>query len=56
MYMPFAAGFVVSALVGFAAIAALMRYLRSHSLKLFIVYRVVFGIIVLALAYRGFFR
>ena len=56
MYMPFAAGFVVSALVGFAAIAALMRYLHSHSLKLFIVYRVVFGIIVLALAYRGFFR
>jgi len=56
MYAPFAVGFMVSAVVGYAAIAALMRYLRSHSLKVFVVYRAVFGIIVLALAYRGFFR
>jgi undecaprenyl-diphosphatase len=56
MYAPFAAGFLASALVGYAAIAALMRYLRSHSLKVFVVYRLVFGIIVLALAYRGFFH
>ncbi|MBV8207128.1 MAG: undecaprenyl-diphosphate phosphatase [Acidobacteria bacterium] len=56
MWAPFLAGFVVSAIVGYAAIAIFIGYLRTHSLKLFVVYRVVFGIIVLALAYRGLFR
>lgn len=51
MHMPFIVGILVSAIVGYGAIAWLIRYLQSHSLKIFVVYRVVFGIIVIALAY-----
>lgn len=51
MYMPFGLGIVVSAAVGYAAIAALVHYLRTRTLKIFIVYRIGFGIIILALAY-----
>jgi undecaprenyl pyrophosphate phosphatase UppP len=32
-------------------IAFFLRYLQTHTLKVFIVYRLVFGIIVLALAF-----
>jgi undecaprenyl-diphosphatase len=42
-----AAGFVVSAIVGFAAIAFLVRYLQVRTLKIFIVYRVVLGAVIL---------
>lgn len=51
MRTPFIVGILVSAMVGYGAIAWLIRYLQSHSLKIFVVYRVVFGIIVIALAY-----
>ncbi len=51
MRTPFIVGILVSAIVGYGAIAWLIRYLQSHSLKIFVVYRVVFGIIVIALAY-----
>src|SRR5208282_2264838 len=51
MQMPVLVGIVVSALVGYAAIAWLIRYLQSNSLRLFIVYRIVAGIVVIALAY-----
>jgi len=51
MHAPFIVGILVSAIVGYGAIAWLIRYLQSHSLKIFVVYRVVFGIIVIALAY-----
>jgi undecaprenyl-diphosphatase len=51
MHAPFIIGILVSAIVGYGAIAWLIRYLQSHSLKIFVVYRVVFGIIVIALAY-----
>ncbi|HXR17481.1 MAG TPA: undecaprenyl-diphosphate phosphatase [Terriglobales bacterium] len=50
MHMPFLVGVVVSALVGYAAIAWLIRYLQSNSLKVFIVYRIVVGVIVIGLA------
>jgi undecaprenyl-diphosphatase len=50
MRAPFAVGIVVSGVVGYAAIAVLIRYLRTHSLNIFVAYRVIFGIIVLALA------
>jgi undecaprenyl-diphosphatase len=43
-------GVLVSALVGYAAIAWLIRYLQSNSLKVFIVYRIVVGVIVIGLA------
>ena len=51
MQMPVLVGIIVSALVGYAAIAWLIRYLQSNSLRLFIVYRIVAGIVVIALAY-----
>ena len=51
MHAPFIVGIIVSAVVGYTAIAWLIRYLQTNSLKIFIVYRVVFGIIVIALAY-----
>jgi undecaprenyl-diphosphatase len=51
MHMPFLVGVLVSAIVGYAAIAWLIRYLQSNSLKVFIVYRVVAGLIVIGLAF-----
>jgi undecaprenyl-diphosphatase len=42
---------VVSGIVGYAVIAFFLRYLQTRTLKIFIVYRVVFGIVVLLLAY-----
>jgi undecaprenyl-diphosphatase len=51
MQMPVLVGIIVSALVGYAAIAWLIRYLQSNSLKVFIVYRIVAGVAVIALAF-----
>lgn len=51
MHAPFLVGILVSALVGYAAIAWLIRYLQDHSLKIFVIYRVVFGLVVIVLAY-----
>ena len=50
MVAPFVAGILASALTGCLVIAALLRYLRRHSLKFFVYYRVIFGIIIIALA------
>jgi undecaprenyl-diphosphatase len=50
MHMPFLVGVLVSAIVGYVAIAWLIRYLQSNSLKVFIVYRIVAGVVVIALA------
>lgn len=44
----FAVGFVVSAVVGYAAIAFLLRYLRLRTLKIFVAYRLALGGIILA--------
>ena len=51
MHAPFLAGILVSALVGYAAIAWLIRYLQSNSLRAFIIYRIVAGVVVIALAF-----
>jgi undecaprenyl-diphosphatase len=51
MHAPFIVGILVSAIVGYGAIAWLIRYLQDHSLKIFVIYRVVFGIVVIALAF-----
>jgi undecaprenyl-diphosphatase len=51
MQMPVLVGIVISALVGYAAIAWLIRYLQSNSLRPFIIYRIVAGIAVIALAF-----
>jgi undecaprenyl-diphosphatase len=44
---------VISFVVGYAAIAWFLRYLASHSLELFVVYRIVVGAAVLVLAGAG---
>jgi undecaprenyl-diphosphatase len=48
--MPLAVGIAVSAVTGCAVIALLLRYLRSNSVMPFVVYRVIFGIMIIALA------
>ncbi len=56
MQVPFAVGIAVSAIVGGLAIHFLLNFLRRRSLTVFVFYRIVFGIIVIALAvfrYRG---
>jgi undecaprenyl-diphosphatase len=45
----FAIGLVVSALVGFAAIWGLLRYLQRASTAVFIIYRIVLGIVLIVL-------
>ncbi len=50
MQMPVLVGIIVSALVGYAAIAWLIRYLQSNTLKPFIIYRILAGVVVIALA------
>jgi undecaprenyl-diphosphatase len=49
--MPFLVGVVVSAITGCAVIAWFLQYLRRSSLRPFVYYRIIFGIIVLALAF-----
>jgi undecaprenyl-diphosphatase len=49
--MSFILGAGVSALTGCAVIAWFLHYLRRSSLRLFVYYRIIFGIIVLALAF-----
>jgi undecaprenyl-diphosphatase len=51
MHAPFIVGIIVSALVGYAAIAWLIRYLQANTLRVFIIYRIVVGIVVIALAF-----
>ncbi|HME36360.1 MAG TPA: undecaprenyl-diphosphate phosphatase [Candidatus Sulfotelmatobacter sp.] len=51
MHGPFLVGIIVSAIVGYGAIAWLVRYLQSNSLKVFVIYRIVLGVVVIALAY-----
>jgi undecaprenyl-diphosphatase len=41
----------VSAIVGYLVIAFFLRYLQTQTLKIFIYYRIVFGIVVLVLAF-----
>jgi undecaprenyl-diphosphatase len=44
---------VVAFVTGYAAIAWLLRYLGTHSLRIFVVYRIALGVLVLALAAAG---
>ena len=55
MQMPFIVGIVVSGLTGCLVIAFFLKYLRRAGLQPFVVYRILFGITVIALAmFRGF--
>ena len=54
MRMPFLVGIAVSGITGCLVIQLFMRYLRHGTLTFFVAYRVIFGIIIIALAH--FFR
>jgi len=51
MQIAFMAGMLVSAITGCIAIAFFLNFLRRRSLALFVWYRIVFGIMVIALAF-----
>jgi undecaprenyl-diphosphatase len=50
MRVPMAVGILVSAVTGGAVIAFFLNYLRRHTLMAFVYYRLIFGILVIALA------
>lgn len=50
MTVPFAAGALASAVVGYATIALFIKFLQFGTFRIFVYYRVIIGIIVLALA------
>ena len=54
MWIPFGAGIVISGLTGYLVIAWLIRYLQTSTFRFFVWYRIVCGIMILALAF--FFR
>jgi undecaprenyl-diphosphatase len=54
MQVPYGLGILVSALVGILVIAFFLKFLRRNTLSVFVWYRILFGIIVIALAV--FFR
>jgi undecaprenyl-diphosphatase len=51
MRMPFLFGIIVSAVVGYAVIAVLIRYLERRTFTIFVVYRVILGMILLAVGW-----
>ena len=50
---PFVVGVIASALSGFAAIAFLLRYVRTHSYGIFVAYRLILAALVLLLIATG---
>jgi undecaprenyl-diphosphatase len=53
MQMPFLVGVLVSFVTGWIVIAFFLRFLRTHTMQFFVYYRILFGIIVIALAMIG---
>ena len=51
MRMPFLLGIMVSAVVGYAVIAVLIRYLERRTFTVFVVYRVILGVVLLAVGW-----
>src|ERR1019366_3408434 len=51
MRLPFVAGILVSAVVGYAVIAALIHFLERRTFTVFVVYRVILGVILLAVGW-----
>jgi undecaprenyl-diphosphatase len=51
MHMAFLLGILVSAVTGLVVIAFFLRFVRHHSMRVFVWYRVVLGILVIALAF-----
>ncbi|PYY23852.1 MAG: UDP-diphosphatase [Acidobacteria bacterium] len=54
MKQPFLIGIFLSAILGMGVIAFFLRFLRTHSLNFFVVYRVLLGIVVIVLALKHF--
>ena len=54
MKTPFLVGISVSAVLGLGVIAFFLRFLRTHSLNLFVIYRVLLGLVVIGLALKRF--
>ena len=54
MHMPFIVGILVSGVSGLVVIHFFMEFLRRRSMGVFVAYRIIFGIIIIALAH--FFR
>jgi undecaprenyl-diphosphatase len=50
MRLPMLVGILVTAVAGWVVIAYFLKFLRTHSLRFFVYYRILFGIIVIALA------
>jgi undecaprenyl-diphosphatase len=48
-----AVGFVVSFLVAWALIAFFMAWVRKHGFVPFAIYRIIIGIVVLAMAFKN---
>jgi len=46
---------LVSGIVGYASIAFLISYLRNHTTYIFIIYRLIAGVVILGLVYLGIF-
>ncbi|MBZ2180621.1 MAG: undecaprenyl-diphosphatase UppP [Acidobacteriota bacterium] len=53
MVAPMVIGISVSAVTGLAVIAFFLRFLRTNSIRPFVIYRVAFGLVVLGLALAG---
>jgi undecaprenyl-diphosphatase len=51
MRLPFLGGAIISAVVGYLVIAVLIRYLERRTFKVFVVYRIVLGVILLVLGW-----
>jgi undecaprenyl-diphosphatase len=51
MRIPFIVGILVSGVSGLAVIHFFLEFLRRRSMNVFVVYRIVFGIIIIALAH-----
>ncbi len=54
--LPLVIGIVVSAVSGYASIAFLLNYLKTHSTLVFVVYRTLLGLMILALLSSGWLQ
>lgn len=53
-YLPLIVATIVSGVVGYASIWFLLRFLRTHSTGVFIIYRLVVGVAILVALYGGY--
>ena len=51
MLLPFVVGILASAVVGYLVISVFIRYLERRTFKIFVVYRIALGVLVLALGW-----